>query len=66
MLIKINKWTEGGRYLIACARIRDITVPALIHKLVERIGDDKLVLAILDDESQQQRTKHQHRFHEKV
>jgi hypothetical protein len=38
-------------YLKSCARIRKITMAALVRKLINKISDDQLVLAVLDDDS---------------
>jgi hypothetical protein len=50
-------------YLIACARIRNISTTKLVHKLMKAIAQDQLVLAVLDDEEQYgERERYQHRF----
>ena len=55
-----------SEYLSACARIRDITVSALMRRLVDTICRDQLVLSILDDDSMQTKQKFEHRWTEKV
>jgi hypothetical protein len=67
MLMKIdfdvNENTEAGRYLTACARIRDITVRSLTRRLVDAIADDQLVSAVLDDgDTIQKRKQGEHKF----
>lgn len=64
ILIKtISPKTED--YLASCARIRDITLTALITKLIETIAQDQLVLSILDDDSRPApREKGKHGFRE--
>jgi hypothetical protein len=46
---------ERGAYVVRCAKIRDMTVTALVRELVDTIINDELVLAILDDDG-----KHKH------
>jgi hypothetical protein len=53
----IDLETEAGRYLMSCARIRDVAVTALVSRLVKRITEDQLILAILDDDSKRSRGK---------
>ena len=66
--IGVSPATEAGRYLITCARIRNITVTSLINRLVDRIGTDQLVQAVLDDDGQRQAeivtTNHEKKFRE--
>jgi len=47
--IKFNEDSEPGRYMLACARIRDITPTCLMHRLVATILEDQLVAGVLDD-----------------
>ena len=56
--------TEAGRYLVACARIRNIAVATLVHRLIDVIGRDQLVLAVLDDNSEPHRDAGDHKFRE--
>lgn len=42
-------YTAGETYLISCARIRNVSVPALVRELIDVIARDQLVLATLDD-----------------
>lgn len=50
-------------YIVACARIRDVTVTTLVRRLVQAIEEDQLVLAVLDDaEDYQRRERYQHSF----
>lgn len=43
-------YTDGESYLIACARIRNVSVATLVRELIDVIARDQLVLATLDDE----------------
>lgn len=52
-----NFASEYVRYFEACARIRELSRPALIRKLLEMIAEEQLVLAILDDDSRVYRRK---------
>lgn len=46
----LNKETDNWQYLVECARIRDITVTALIQRIVDDAASSKLIVSILDDE----------------
>jgi hypothetical protein len=51
-------------YFEACARIRNITVHALLKRLLKAIGEDQLVGSILDDQDEmakRQRGEWRHR-----
>lgn len=48
---RIDLETESGRYLLACCRIRHISLTNLINRLIKKIAEDQLVLAVLDDDS---------------
>jgi hypothetical protein len=55
--------SKDGRYLLACARIRGVSIATLVSRLMSVISQDQLVLAILDDESQPAMLKRgEHRF----
>lgn len=54
--------TEHGQYIIACARIRNMTVTHLVRELVDVIARDQLVLAVLDDDSKPERRRSEHKF----
>jgi len=41
----ISAATDEGRYLIACARIRNMTMSALVRDLITAIARDQLVRA---------------------
>ena len=56
--------TEAGRYLVACARIRKIDVATLVHRLIDVIGREQLVLAVLDANSEPHRDAGAHTFRE--
>lgn len=61
--IECSYTTERGRYLNDCARIRDVSITHLIRILIEKIAEDRLTEAVLDDDSQPHaRTKHTHRY----
>ena len=49
-------------YLIACARIRNVSVTGLVRELMETITEDQLIRAILDDEGRHIRKRYQHRY----
>ena len=38
-------------YLESCARIRNISCPRLIQRIVRVIGEEQMVLSVLDDNS---------------
>jgi|EndMetStandDraft_3_1072993.scaffolds.fasta_scaffold35107_7 hypothetical protein len=42
--------TEEAQYLISCARIRNLAVSSLVHKLMDVILRDQIVSAVLDDD----------------
>jgi hypothetical protein len=46
----IDEATEEGRYLASAARIRGVSHAALAKRLLEKIVQDQLVRAVLDDE----------------
>lgn len=56
----IDPDTEAGRYMLACARIRQVGLSALVHRLISTISTEQLVLAVLDDDS---RVVHNHGEH---
>lgn len=47
--ITIRADTEQGRYLIACARLRNFSMTYLTQSLVDHIASDQIVEAVLDD-----------------
>lgn len=49
--------SDASDYLDACARIRGISMSAMIRRLLETIAHDRLVLSILDDDSKALRRK---------
>jgi hypothetical protein len=53
---------EHGPYFNACARLRNMSIAALLGRLVDIIGRDQLVLSILDDDSKPDRQKGAHRY----
>ena len=61
----IDRDSESGRYFISCARIRGVGVSTLLGRLVSTIAQDKLVTAVLDDDSKRSRLKAgDHKFRE--
>jgi hypothetical protein len=59
---EIDEASEEGRYLLACARIRDCTPTTLVKRLLAAVLKDHLVLSILDDDSKPERRKGQHGY----
>jgi len=60
---QFNEQSETGRYLAACARIRDISIRSLTRRLVDTIAEDRLVSAVLDDGDHiQKRRQGEHRY----
>ena len=49
---------------MACALIRNIDVATLVHRLIDVIGRDQLVLAVLDDISEPHRDAGDNKFRE--
>lgn len=55
--------SEEDRYLMACAKLRNITLHALVRRLLRTIAEDQMVPAILDDAQHlQTRDPGEHRF----
>lgn len=52
MIIEIHIDHDTKDYIESCARIRDVTVTRLLKAIVEKVCEDQLVLAVLDDDSQ--------------
>jgi len=52
---------EHGEYLRTCARIRDVSITRLAQILIDKISEDRLTEAVLDDAGQHQRVKHERR-----
>lgn len=66
VIVEFDENDEAGRYLLACARIRDISTKRLVNRLFETIATDQLVLSILDDDSKPApKQKNQHGFRER-
>jgi len=63
-VVVVHLCTEGGRYLRACAKIRDVSLTRLMQLLVNKIGEDQLTEAVLDDNGQHSRGKREHHFKE--
>ena len=61
----IDRESEHGRYFISCARIRGLGVATLVGRLITTIAQDKLVTAVLDDDSMRAELKAgDHKFRE--
>ena len=58
--------SEQGRYLKTCARIRDLSITRLTQILMNKIAEDQLTTAVLDDDGQHEHCKHERRFREVV
>lgn len=55
--------TVDSDYLAACARIRNVSLTGLVHRLIHVIDRDHLVLAILDDEDHyREKERYKHSF----
>lgn len=64
LILDIDESSEAGRYFIACARIRDISVRGLQRRLFEALTQDQLIASVLDDgDNLRDRRKREHRFH---
>lgn len=61
---KFDLEDEGGHYMVACARIRDITLTELVRRLLRVVSEDQLVLAILDDDSKREHNRYQRGYKE--
>lgn len=57
--------TDQAHYLRSCARLRDISMTRLAQVLIDKIAEDQLITAVLDDADGHQRKKHEH-HHRKV
>jgi len=66
MTLVIRLTPQQANYLDACARVRDISHPGLVSMLIERICQDKLCTAVMDDDGQppphQARRRYKHRY----
>lgn len=63
MRVLVDIAPELDSYFEACARLRNISKTALMNRLMKVIGDDQLVLSILDDNSKPEpRKKFQHGY----
>ena len=51
-IIRVTIPLKHDLYFQTCARIRGITLTALMTRLADLIGQDQLVASILDDEAQ--------------
>jgi hypothetical protein len=58
--------TEPAQYLRTCARIRDVSLTRLAQLMVDKIGADQLVEAVLDDDGKHQRAKHERRYNRRL
>jgi hypothetical protein len=63
--IDFDEHSETGRYILTCARIRDISVKSLMRRMFIAISEDQLVASVLDDaDSMKTRNKGEHRYSE--
>ena len=62
----LRKDSDQGRYLRTCARIRDVSMTRLAQIMIDKIAEDQLTEAVLDDAGQHERRKSEHRFKEVV
>lgn len=62
VIVCFQDGTEPVQYLQACARIRDVSLTRMTQLLIDRIGEDKLVAAVLDDDGRHQRSKYEQRY----
>lgn len=61
--IDIDEHSEPGRYILTCARIRDISVKSLMRRMFVAISQDQLVASVLDDaDCMKSRNKGEHRY----
>jgi hypothetical protein len=54
LTIQVDQDTDHGRYLIACARLRNISMTGLMFRLIDTIARDQLVVSVLDDAGREQ------------
>lgn len=63
MKVLVETSTDHDGYFEASARVRNISKTALMNRLFKVIGEDQLVLSILDDDSKPQpKKKFQHGY----
>jgi hypothetical protein len=63
--VDFDEHSETGRYILACARIRDISVKSLLRRTFVAISEDQLFASVLDDaDSMKARNKGEHRYSE--
>ena len=53
--------TEPVQYLRTCARIRDVSITRLAQIVIDKIAEDQLIEAVLDDAGNHQRAKNERR-----
>lgn len=53
VMIGFAENSEEGRYLRECARQRDISVTALVRRMIAVIAKDKLAESVLDDKPEE-------------
>jgi hypothetical protein len=54
--------TDQAHYLRDSARLRDVSMTRLAQILIDKIAEDQLITAVLDDADGHQRRKHEHRY----
>lgn len=67
MGVLVDTITDHDAYFEASARLRNISKTALMNRLIKAIGEDQLVLSVLDDDSKPTpKTKGEHGFRPKI
>jgi hypothetical protein len=63
LFLDIDEDSKNGRYLLACARIRNISVRSLLRRLISDVAEDQLIPSILDDaDDMKARRKGEHQY----
>ena len=65
IVLSFDADSDEGRYLKSCARIRGLAVASLSRRILGKVMQDKLVLAILDDDSKRYRERGDHKYRER-
>lgn len=60
--VTIDADSEHGRYLMACARIRDVSITVLMNRIADAVARDQLVAGVLDDDAKRTRRKGEHGY----
>jgi hypothetical protein len=54
--------TEQGDYLRMSAKTRDISLTRMVQTIINKVVEDQLITAVLDDAGGHQRKKREHRY----